>query len=96
MPETQGLELKVRYDEDKDVLDVLLGQLNDGFLVELEPNFTVKLSLESGDVIGYTIRDYSNNVHKNKVWSDRLSTRFDEEFDGAFYGKMIRRDKKAA
>jgi len=96
MSEAHGLELKVRYDEEKDVLDVLLGQINDGFLVELEPNFTVKLSLESGDVIGYTIKDYSNNVHKNKVWSDWLSSRFDEEFDGAFYGKMMSRDKKVA
>ncbi len=96
MSEAQNMELKVRYDEDKDVLDVLLGHINDGFLVELEPNFTVKLSLESGDVIGYTIKDYSNNVHKNKAWSDRLSTRFNDEFDGAFYGKMISRGKKAA
>jgi|GEM_PF-6133154 len=96
MANSQSLELKVKYDEDKDVLDVSLGGLNDGFLVELEPNFTVKLCIESGDVIGYTIREYSNNVHKNKMWSEKLTKRFDDEADGAFYGKLLKHSTKVA
>ena len=91
MIEEQTLELKVKYDEDKDTLNVLLGDLNDGFMVEIEPNFTLKLSLESGEVIGYTISDYSNNVHKNKIWSKKLAAPLQKEYDGAFFGKMISR-----
>ncbi|MEZ7892303.1 MAG: hypothetical protein QMC67_11200 [Candidatus Wallbacteria bacterium] len=94
--ENQTKELKVKYDEDHDTLNVLLGDLNDGFMVEIEPNFTLKLSIESGEVIGYTIKDYSNNVHKNKIWSKKLTTNMEKEYDGAFFGKMLSRDKKTA
>lgn len=90
-------ELKVRYDEKKDVLDVSIGDLNDGFFVELEPNFTIKLSLETGNVIGYTIKEYSHNVHKNKIWSEKLATQFQtDNYNGAFYGKLVSKNKKVA
>lgn len=96
MAETQTTELKVRYDEDHDTLNVSLGDLNDGFLVEIEPNFTLKLCIETGEVIGYTIKEYSNNVHKNKVWSKKLSVPIEKDYDGAFYGQMVSRKKKVA
>lgn len=87
-------ELKVRYDEDHDTLNVSLGSLSDGFLVEIEPNFTLKLCIDTGEVIGYTIKEYSNNVHKNKIWSKKLSVPLEKEYDGAFFGKMVSRDAR--
>jgi len=90
----QTAELKVKYDEQNDTLNVSIGELNDGFMVEIEPNFTLKLSIESGEVIGYTIKEYSNNVHKNKIWSKKLTVPLEKEYDGAFYGKMMSRQNR--
>lgn len=90
----QTAELKVKYDEQSDTLNVSIGELNDGFLVEIEPNFTLKLSIESGEVIGYTIKEYSHNVHKNKIWSKKLTVPLEKEYDGAFYGKMMSRQNR--
>ena len=85
------IELKVRYDEPNDTLTVDISPSpNDGFMVEIGDGFILKLGVDDGDVIGYIIKEYSKNVHKNKIWSKKLTVPLENNYDGAFYGKMIK------
>ena len=67
-------KLQVKYDEIKDVLHVTIGEEIESMVVETEENFYMSLSVETGEIIGYSISNYSENVHKNREWSDKLLT----------------------
>lgn len=91
--------LFVNYDETQDVLQVTVGDAADeqGIIVEAEENLFLKLSVESGEIIGYTITAYSENVHKNRKWTDKLLTVPDEVRSGCFYRRGgTRRPRRAA
>lgn len=88
--------LFVKYDETQDVLHVSVGDSEEeGLIVEMEENLFLKLAVTSGEIIGYTITNYSENVHKNRKWTDKLLTVPPEIQSGCFYrrhgGKKPRR-----
>ena len=89
--------LFVKYDETQDVLHVTVGEgEEEGLIVEMEDHFFLKLSAGSGEIIGYTITNYSENVHKNRAWTDKLLTVPDDIRSGFFYRRHKRQPRKAA
>lgn len=86
-------KLHVNYDEKNDILSVNVGEENEAVVVRVDDNLYVRLSVGSGEVVGYTISHYSENVHKNRHWSDKLLTIPDPVGQGAFVHKS---DKRAA
>ena len=85
--------LKVKYDEAEDILRVMVGEEEESLVVEAEKNFYMNLSIKTGEIIGYYILNYSENVHKNKKWSNKLLTIPGDVIGSSF---SVKRDKKAA
>lgn len=89
--------LFVRYDESQDVLNVSVGtEEEEGLIVEMEENLFLKMSVETGQIVGYTITHYSENVHKNRNWTDKLLTIPEGFKSGFFYRRHARHGNKAA
>lgn len=86
-------KLHVNYDEKNDILNVHVGEENEAVVVRVDDNLYVRLSVDSGEVVGYTISHYSENVHKNRHWSDKLLTVPQPVGQGAF---VCRRERRAA
>jgi uncharacterized protein YuzE len=90
-------KLTVRYDEKNDLLNVTVGNTEEAVIVRMEDNFYLKMSVKSGEIVGYTITRYSENVHRNREWSDKLLTVPDQMGSGAFFMRRERPTiKKAA
>jgi uncharacterized protein YuzE len=80
----ENRKLKIKYDEENDILHVMVGNQTETMIVETEENFYMNISKETGEMIGYSISDYSENVHKNREWSDKLLTVPENIVNGSF------------
>lgn len=53
-----GKEIRITYDDEGDILDVSLGEPKDAISKEVEDDFFLRVSPESGEVVGFSILNF--------------------------------------
>jgi uncharacterized protein YuzE len=53
-----GKEIRIVYDEEGDILDVSIGEPEDAISREVEEDFFLRVKLDTGEVVGFSILNF--------------------------------------